>query len=367
MPSHSPVFRGRRRTTVIIIGLAIALALFAAACGSDDESATAAAGSTGEQGPRGEQGRPGEPGPPGPTGGTPPGHELVVNGAALDAHTHIMSPELTEGLAGPGVPASTGDDLVERLDEANVDQAVVLSLAYFDELPNEAAVRAENDYTAAEVAKHPDRLIGFCAINPLRPSDLAEIDRCFDELGMTGMKLHVASNELDLRDPAQAEALNLAFDLLVEKDVPVLMHVGSPLGVGLDSDAFANLVPIIAGHPTVRLTLAHCTNDGEIDDIDTFLLGLDGGLFNAENLYVDTSSCLEFYEDAPLAQKELMVWRLRTWGLERVFYASDYLMLQPQATPAEALETLASYPFTQDEIDTILGNDGSAWLNGAGQ
>lgn len=42
-------------------------------------------------------------------------------------------------------------------------------------------------------------------------------------------------------------------------------------------------------------------------------------------------------------------------------------MIRPRATPAEALETLASYPFTQDEIDTILGNDGSTWLNGDGQ
>lgn len=151
-----------------------------------------------------------------------------------------MSPELTEGLAGPGVPASTADELVERLDEANVDQAVVLSLAYFKELPDEAAVRAENDYTAAEVAKHPDRLIGFCGINALRPSDLAEIDRCIDELDMTGVKLHVPNNELDLQDPGQANALNTVFDRLAEKDVPVLMHLGSSLGVGLDSDAWTN-------------------------------------------------------------------------------------------------------------------------------
>ena len=184
---------------------------------------------------------------------------------------------------------------------------------------------------------------------------------------MTGVKLHMPAVGLDLRDPDQADALNAVFDRLAEKDVPVLMHLGSPLGTGLDSDAFASIVAIVVSHPTVRLTVAHCTNDGEIDDIETWLLGFDQGFFNAENLYVDTSSCLEFYQDAPLAQKELMVWRLRTWGLDRVFLGSDYVMTQPDQTPAEALETLASYPFTQDEIDTILNNDGSAWLNGAGQ
>lgn len=79
-------------------------------------------------------------------------------------------------------------------------------------------------------------------------------------------------------------------------------------------------------------------------------------------MFVDTSSCLEFYKDAPQATKELMVWRLRKWGINRVFYASDYLQLQPVATPTEALETIRSYPVSQDELDAILNNDGSAWL-----
>jgi hypothetical protein len=28
---------------------------------------------------------------------------------------------------------------------------------------------AENDWTSAQVAKYPHRLIGFCSVNPLRP------------------------------------------------------------------------------------------------------------------------------------------------------------------------------------------------------
>lgn len=275
-----------------------------------------------------------------------------------------MSPELTEGLAGPGVPASTADDLVERLDEANVDRAVVLSLAYFTELPNEAAVQAENDFTAAEVARYPDRLIGFCGINALRPTDLAEIDRCIDELGMTGVKLHLESNDVDMNLPEHVAAVSAVFDKLEERGVPVLMHPPAESGTGKATFALAG---IIAEHPEVPLTMAHCGHAIDRDQIEVWIAGMAQGLFNVDNMYVDTSACLDFYQDAPAAQKELMVWRLRTWGLDRVLYGSDYLMIEPQATPAEALETLASYPFTQDEIDTILNNDGSAWLNGAKQ
>ena len=122
-------------------------------------------------------------------------------GAAMDVHTHVMSPELASLLAGPGAPASTADDLIDRLDEAHVRQAVVLSLAYMQVLPDDAAIRAENDYTAAEVRKYPDRLIGFCGVNPLRASALDEIDRCADDLGMRGIKIHLPSSGVDLKLP----------------------------------------------------------------------------------------------------------------------------------------------------------------------
>ena len=110
------------------------------------------------------------------------------------------------------------------------------------------------------------------------------------------------------------------------------------------------------------ITFAHCTNDADRSEIDIWIEGLNQNLFNAENLFVDTSSCLKHFKDAPLAIKEEMVWRLRSWGLERVLYASDYMRLQYPETPSEALETISSYPFTQDELDVILNNDGSAWL-----
>ncbi len=275
-----------------------------------------------------------------------------------------MSPELAAGFGGPGTPPSTADDLINRLDEADVRQAVVLSLAYFQVLPDDAAVQAENDYTAAEVGKYPDRLIGFCGVNPLRASAVDEIDRCADDLGMRGVKIHVPGSGVDLKLPEHVAAVSAVFDRARDRDLPVLMHSGSPLGLPLDSDALANLGSVIGTHPEVRLVLAHCTNDADRSEMEIWLEARDQGLFNNENLFVDTSSCLNFYKDAPKAQKELMVWRIRKWGIEQVFFASDYLMVAPDATPAEALDIIRSYPFTRTELSTILTNDASTWLTG---
>ena len=54
---------------------------------------------------------------------------LIATGAALDVHTHIASQTLTDLFTGGGVPAAGADDLVARLDEANVQRAIILSAA----------------------------------------------------------------------------------------------------------------------------------------------------------------------------------------------------------------------------------------------
>ena len=87
-------------------------------------------------------------------------------------------------------------------------------------------------------------------------------------------------------------------------------------------------------------------------------------MLDSTNLYMDLSGSLKFYQDAPLSLKEVMVWHFRKWGIDKVFMGSDYLKIAPQQTPTEAIATLARFPFTQEELDTILNNDGSEWLYG---
>lgn len=295
--------------------------------------------------------------PPAPVEDAAPRHQ----GAALDAHIHVMSQALMDLYTGGGVAAPGAADIIARLDEAQIERAIVIGYGYLRELPPEMAA-AENDYAAAQVALHPDRLIGLCGVNPLREGAAAEIDRCVDQLGMTGVKIHIPNSMLDLRQPDQAAALGAVFDRAVERDLPVLMHAGAPLGLPLDTDAFMNLGMLIAQRPTMRLVMAHCTNDSDRDEMEVWMAGRDAGFFNPDTLFVDTSSCLEFYKDAPRAQKELIVWRLRTWGLDHVLFASDYDYAGSAEPPAAALATLRSYPFTAAELDTILANAGSAWL-----
>jgi hypothetical protein len=69
--------------------------------------------------------------------------------------------------------------LLERMDAAGVDLAMVCSLAQ----------RIENDFLVDLVGKHPQRLFAFGQVRPQDDDALDEIARCADA-GMRGLKLH---------------------------------------------------------------------------------------------------------------------------------------------------------------------------------
>jgi predicted TIM-barrel fold metal-dependent hydrolase len=73
------------------------------------------------------------------------------------------------------VEGVTADELISLMDAANTRRAVVLSTKYPLANPHKAAVpnereavRKGNDWTSVQLAKHPERLIGFCSVDPRR-------------------------------------------------------------------------------------------------------------------------------------------------------------------------------------------------------
>src|SRR5579862_3413660 len=86
----------------------------------------------------------------------------------IDHHQHLMSPQALSVFSAP--KAITAADLIAEMDAADIDRAVVLSAAYGFSNPFKkvgadeyARVRAENDWVSVQVAKYPQRLVGFCA------------------------------------------------------------------------------------------------------------------------------------------------------------------------------------------------------------
>src|SRR5437762_5340100 len=79
----------------------------------------------------------------------------------VDYHQHFFSPDLAKLV---GVDTIDADKLIRLLDAAGIRRALVLSTAYSWSNPSRNVendyehVKADNDWTAAQVARYPERL-----------------------------------------------------------------------------------------------------------------------------------------------------------------------------------------------------------------
>jgi predicted TIM-barrel fold metal-dependent hydrolase len=162
---------------------------------------------------------------------------------AIDAHTH-MGRRL--GPLGHGVASFLGADLVKNLDEVGLDRAVAFPLGapYTD-------YSESNRIIAEEVAKFPDRIIGFCRINPnFGPAATeAALDHCLGTLKLSGVKLHP---EIEFFDPNDETLMEPVYAAARRYRVPLIFHTGmsskaAPAVIG-ELAARNRDVPVILGH-----------------------------------------------------------------------------------------------------------------------
>jgi predicted TIM-barrel fold metal-dependent hydrolase len=115
--------------------------------------------------------------------------------------------------------------LVERMDEAGIDVACLMSGDYNRVLPGSIeSYEAPNDYLTAVIAEHPDRFVGTCSIDPITDSAAAvrEIRRCVTKHGFRAVKLYPTFQDWDSRD----ERIFPIYRTCIEMDVVVQMHMG---------------------------------------------------------------------------------------------------------------------------------------------
>jgi predicted TIM-barrel fold metal-dependent hydrolase len=126
-------------------------------------------------------------------------------------------------------------DLIAQLDEAGIRRAAVFSVAYGFGNPNRPAVeheydtvKAENDRVARDVARYPDRLRGFCGVNPLKDYALTEIARCARMPSMRyGLKLHFGNSDVMLDNQAHVAKLREVFRAANDARMAIVVHMRS--------------------------------------------------------------------------------------------------------------------------------------------
>ena len=139
----------------------------------------------------------------------------VASAQVIDSHVHLFSPQ------NFGTDSITANDVIAMMDQAKIDRAVVLSAAYWFSQKEKAQI--ENNFVAAEVAKHSERLVGFCAVNLVQDWAVDEIERCGHQLKLRGLKLHPQFDKADFRNPDHLSRMDAILDKAAKFDLPVLL------------------------------------------------------------------------------------------------------------------------------------------------
>ena len=293
----------------------------------------------------------------------------------IDHHQHLFSPAVQK--VSPTLPPMNATELVKLLDEAGIRRAVVLSLGYQFGNPNKppvpdeySAVKAENDWTAAQIAPFADRLRGFCGLNPLKPYTLEEISRCahIPQLRF-GLKLHFGNSDVDLTNADHVKKLQRVFAAANERRMAIVVHMRSsvtakrPYGA---RSARAFLNDVLPFAPDVPVQIAHLAGAGGYDDpaIDEALAVFVDAIANRDprmkHVYLDASGVIGV--EKPSDKLDLIATRIRQIGVDRVLYGSDGA-LPPAYTPKKAWEAFRRLPLTDAEF-TIIANNRAPYMEG---
>ena len=289
-----------------------------------------------------------------------------------DHHQHLFSPASSAMLTSPTTtfPVLTARDLIELLDKANIQRAVVLSTAYMYGSPARsfddeyAKVRAENDWVAAQVAQYPGRLRAFCGFNPLRDYALDELARCAADPNLRhGIKLHFGNSDVQLENPAHVARLRDVFREANAHKMAIAVHMRAsisrkrPYGAAQARIFLEQLLPMA---PDVPVQVAHLAGTGPgyddppADEAMAVLAEAAGRRDpRTRQLWFDVASVADA-NIAP-ANAAKLVRRIRQAGVERVLYGSDSAVLD-NLRPKESWAAFRRLPLTEEEFARIAAN-----------
>ncbi|MDY0973587.1 amidohydrolase family protein [Massilia sp. CFBP9012] len=258
---------------------------------------------------------------------------------AADHHQHLFSPAAAAWMSSSIVLAPVdADALVAQLDAAGIGRAAVLSAAYAYGLPARAIdheyarVRAENDWVAAQAARHPERLVALCSFNPPKDYALLELGRCATSPGFgRGIKLDFAASDVQLDQSGHVERLRQVFRAANARGMAIVMDMrasralGRPYGA---AQAHVLLEQVLPYAPDVPVQVSHLAGNGPGFG-DTPAREALAVLAEAaarqdprmRQVWFDVAAVVQ--ADLPADEARRLVRRLRQLGLDRVLYGSD--------------------------------------------
>ncbi len=262
----------------------------------------------------------------------------------FDHHVHLLSPRLVEKWKALGVPFSKPDYAYSDIDSImkfnRADGMFLVSMAYLYATPDFTDslelrnVREENDYVIGLAERHPERLHAFCGLNPLRTYAEDELRRCRGA-GAAGLKLHFASSDVSLENPAHLVRVRSIVSAATGLGMPVLLHLDNQRETFGAGDARILIDSVIIPTPGLELFLAHCGTSGGYTYKTRMILGLftdslkTNRVLGGHRIWFDISA-VGLTEPAeqvpPLTPEDFadLSGQLLSLGPDRIVFGTDY-------------------------------------------
>ena len=245
----------------------------------------------------------------------------------IDFHTHIFPPSFREErgeyarrdatfaalFSDPRSRMATAEELIAAMDKAQVDAAVAMGIGWTDADMG----RQANDYIIDAVARYPDRLIGFCSVNPSwGERAVEELERCA-AAGLKGVgELHPDTQGFDL---GSREAMAAVMEAARRLGLPVLTHSSEPVGhlyPGKGTTTPGVLYAFARSFPENTIVCAHW---GGGLPFYTLMPELHGEL---GNVYYDTAASPFLY------RQEIFSTVVDIAGSERILFGTDFPLIR---------------------------------------
>ena len=280
----------------------------------------------------------------------------------IDFHTHIFPPGIKKNrsnyidsdscfailYSSPNAKLATADELIASMDKEGIDISVVLNTGW---TTHELCVET-NDYILESIARYPQRLIGFCTVQPRSlGAALDEIERCAKG-GIRGVgEMRPDMQLLDLMDE---EVMTPFIEVITKHNLILLTHASEPVGHeypgkgGITPDI---LYPLITSFPDLTLVCAHWG----------------GGLpFYAlmpevkkamSNVFFDTAASPFLYNPQIYNQVSQLV------GADKILFGSDY----PLLAQSRLLKEIESLDLPEETERLILSGNAQRLLGIKGE
>jgi len=276
----------------------------------------------------------------------------------IDFHTHVFPPQVKKKrdryvAADPSFALlysdkkarlATTEEIIASMDQEEIDVSVILNIGW---TTHDLCVET-NDYILESIARYPDRLIGFGAVQPLSPDAAArEIERCAQG-GIRGIgELRPDVQLLDLADTSVTEPF---FAALRQHHLILLVHASEPIGhryPGKGSVTPELLYDLITDLPEHPIVCAHWGGGlpfyALMPEVKTALA----------NVFFDTAASPFLYQPRIYPQVAELV------GRDKILFGSDWPLLRP----SRLREEIDSLDLPDATREMILSGNARRLLN----